>query len=32
VLKNRLGFVKLAMNHGADLVPTFVFGEKWLYK
>ncbi|KAG3111940.1 hypothetical protein PI125_g8672 [Phytophthora idaei] len=31
VLKNRLGFVKLAMNHGADLVPTFVFGEKWLY-
>ncbi|KAE9006704.1 hypothetical protein PR001_g17140 [Phytophthora rubi] len=31
VLKNRLGFVKLAMSHGADLVPTFVFGEKWLY-
>ncbi|KAL3656367.1 hypothetical protein V7S43_018741 [Phytophthora oleae] len=31
VLKNRLGFVKLAMVHGAHLVPTFVFGEKWLY-
>uniref|UniRef100_H3GCV3 Acyltransferase n=1 Tax=Phytophthora ramorum TaxID=164328 RepID=H3GCV3_PHYRM len=31
VLKHRFGFVKLAMNHGADLVPTFVFGEKWLY-
>ncbi|KAJ0401531.1 hypothetical protein ATCC90586_003550 [Pythium insidiosum] len=31
ILKKRLGFVKLAMRHGADLVPTFVFGEKWLY-
>ncbi|RMX68612.1 hypothetical protein KXD40_003464 [Peronospora effusa] len=31
VLKNRLGFVKLAMRHGAELVPSFVFGEKWLY-
>ncbi|KAG1705339.1 hypothetical protein DVH05_004270 [Phytophthora capsici] len=31
VLKKRLGFIKLAMKHGADLVPTFVFGEKWLY-
>ncbi|CAH0481181.1 unnamed protein product [Peronospora belbahrii] len=31
VLKKRLGFVKLAMRHGADLVPCFVFGEKWLY-
>ncbi|KAF4034193.1 Diacylglycerol acyltransferase domain-containing protein [Phytophthora infestans] len=31
VLRNRLGFVKLAVSHGADLVPTFVFGEKWLY-
>ncbi|KAG2813867.1 hypothetical protein PC129_g13581 [Phytophthora cactorum] len=31
VLKNRLGFIKLAMRQGADLVPTFVFGEKWLY-
>ncbi|KAG6579790.1 Diacylglycerol O-acyltransferase [Phytophthora cinnamomi] len=27
VLKKRLGFIKLAMNNGADLVPTFVFGE-----
>ncbi|OWY96883.1 hypothetical protein PHMEG_00032734 [Phytophthora megakarya] len=32
LLKKRLGFIKLAVNHGADLVPTFVFGEKWLYK
>lgn len=31
VLQSRLGFIKLAMRHGADLVPTFVFGEKWLY-
>ncbi|KAG7384006.1 hypothetical protein PHYBOEH_009670 [Phytophthora boehmeriae] len=31
VLQERLGFIKLAMSHGADLVPTFVFGEKWLY-
>ncbi|ETO82559.1 hypothetical protein F444_03333 [Phytophthora nicotianae P1976] len=31
VLKKRLGFIKLAMRQGADLVPTFVFGEKWLY-
>lgn len=32
VLKKRLGFVKLAMRHGAELVPSFVFGEKFLYK
>ncbi|KAG7397716.1 hypothetical protein PHYBOEH_000336, partial [Phytophthora boehmeriae] len=31
VLQKRLGFIKLAMRHGAHLVPTFVFGEKWLY-
>uniref|UniRef100_K3X4P9 Acyltransferase n=1 Tax=Globisporangium ultimum (strain ATCC 200006 / CBS 805.95 / DAOM BR144) TaxID=431595 RepID=K3X4P9_GLOUD len=31
VLKNRLGFVKLAIRHGAELVPTFVFGEKWFF-
>ncbi|POM69714.1 Diacylglycerol O-acyltransferase [Phytophthora palmivora] len=31
VLKKRLGFIKLAMRQGADLVPTFIFGEKWLY-
>ncbi|EEY59198.1 diacylglycerol acyltransferase, putative [Phytophthora infestans T30-4] len=31
VLKKRLGFIKLAMRQGAQLVPTFVFGEKWLY-
>lgn len=32
VIKKRLGFIKLAMRQGADLVPVFVFGEKWLYK
>ncbi|TYZ67721.1 hypothetical protein PybrP1_003470 [[Pythium] brassicae (nom. inval.)] len=31
VLKKRLGFVKLAIRHGAELVPTFIFGEKWFY-
>ncbi|TMW64451.1 hypothetical protein Poli38472_013073 [Pythium oligandrum] len=32
VLKKRLGFVKLAIRQGADLVPCFVFNEKFLYK
>ncbi|KAI8829121.1 DAGAT-domain-containing protein [Chytriomyces cf. hyalinus JEL632] len=27
VLKGRLGFIKLALQHGATLVPTFAFGE-----
>ncbi|TYZ66573.1 hypothetical protein PybrP1_010055, partial [[Pythium] brassicae (nom. inval.)] len=31
LLKNRLGFVKLAIRHGAELVPVFTFGEKWLF-
>ena len=31
VLKERKGFIKLAIRHGADLVPTFVFGEKSMY-
>ncbi|OQR81982.1 diacylglycerol O-acyltransferase [Thraustotheca clavata] len=30
VLNKRLGFIKLAIKNGADLVPTFVFGEKWM--
>jgi 1-acyl-sn-glycerol-3-phosphate acyltransferase len=31
MLNKRLGFVKLAIRHGAELVPVFTFGEKWLY-
>eukprot|EP00090_Calanus_glacialis_P018699 TRINITY_DN29010_c0_g1_i5.p1 TRINITY_DN29010_c0_g1~~TRINITY_DN29010_c0_g1_i5.p1 ORF type:complete len:363 (-),score=19.14 TRINITY_DN29010_c0_g1_i5:34-1122(-) len=31
VLKNRKGFIKLAMRHGADLVPSFSFGETGIY-
>jgi len=31
VLVGRKGFVKLALQSGVDIVPTFVFGEKWLY-
>jgi hypothetical protein len=27
----RKGFVKLAIQTGANIVPGFVFGEKWLY-
>ncbi|KAJ1963463.1 diacylglycerol O-acyltransferase 1 [Dimargaris xerosporica] len=31
VLKRRLGFIKLAIKHGASLVPTFTFGENDIY-
>ncbi|XP_025784612.1 diacylglycerol O-acyltransferase 2 [Puma concolor] len=31
-LRNRKGFVKLALRHGADLVPTYSFGENEVYK
>ena len=31
-LQKRRGFVRLAMQHGADLVPVFIFGEKRCYK
>ncbi|KAF0700338.1 Aste57867_9151 [Aphanomyces stellatus] len=31
VLGDRMGFVKLAIQYGADLVPMFAFGEKWMY-
>lgn len=29
VLHERTGFVRLAINHGMQLVPGFCFGEKW---
>ncbi|KAH6915714.1 DAGAT-domain-containing protein [Coprinopsis sp. MPI-PUGE-AT-0042] len=31
-LRKRLGFIKLAIQHGADLVPTFSFGENDIYQ
>jgi diacylglycerol O-acyltransferase 2, plant len=31
VLIIRDGFIKLAIEHGCDLLPCFVFGEKWMY-
>ena len=31
-LRNRKGFVRKALQHGADLVPVFSFGENELYK
>ncbi|XP_077819974.1 diacylglycerol O-acyltransferase 2 isoform X1 [Macaca mulatta] len=31
-LRNRKGFVKLALRHGADLVPMYSFGENEVYK
>ena len=31
VLNRRKGFIKLALKHGVDLVPTFSFGEAFIY-
>ncbi|KAF8887350.1 diacylglycerol acyltransferase-domain-containing protein [Infundibulicybe gibba] len=31
-LRRRLGFIKLAIQHGADLVPVFSFGENDIYE
>ena len=31
VMSRRKGFIKLAMRHGRDLVPTFSFGENFVY-
>jgi len=31
-LKKRLGFIKMAIVHGADLVPVFAFGENDVYE
>ena len=31
VILNRKGFIKKALQHGSDLVPTFSFGEAFLY-
>ncbi|KAL8176944.1 UNVERIFIED_CONTAM: hypothetical protein K2H54_040328 [Gekko kuhli] len=32
VLRGRRGFVRLALQHGADLVPTFSFGETDIFR
>ncbi|KAI1790256.1 DAGAT-domain-containing protein [Ganoderma leucocontextum] len=31
-LRKRLGFIKIAIQHGADLVPVFSFGENDIFK
>ncbi|KAI0794243.1 DAGAT-domain-containing protein [Fomes fomentarius] len=31
-LRKRLGFIKIAIQHGADLVPVFSFGENDIYR
>ena len=31
ILNRRKGFIKLALRFGVDLVPTFSFGEQFIY-
>ena len=31
IILNRKGFIKKALKHGSDLVPTFSFGEAFIY-
>ena len=31
VMSRRKGFIRLALKHGRDLVPTFSFGENFVY-
>ena len=31
IIKNRKGFVKIAIQNGADLVPIYAFGENELF-
>jgi hypothetical protein len=32
ILNSRKGFIKLALRYGRDLVPTFSFGENYIYE
>ena len=32
VIRDRYGFIKLALVHGIDIVPVCQFGEKWIYR
>ena len=32
VIKDRYGFIKVALINGVDIVPVMQFGEKWIYR